>query len=232
MRLFQKDSGYRYNSDTLLLYDFIASFSPKGVMLDVGCGCGILGLLLKRDFPILSLKLLDIQDDNCKIAHANAVQNELCVDEMIHGDFLKTSFESKCDWIISNPPFYHHGGMKSEADSLRLSRHSSALPFDAFAQKVTKTRSNRGYFCFCYDAKQLTHLLASLMKHGLNVEDICFVHPKMNKEASLVMIRARKNSKALCKVHEPLFIYDTEAFSQRVQAIFTKSQTKSLSWKN
>ena len=113
-----------------------------------------------------------------------------------------------------------------------LSRHSSALPFDAFARKVTKTLSNRGYFCFCYDAKQLDHLMAALLANGLNVEDLCFVYPKEEKEASLVMIRARKNSKALVKVHPPLFIYKDDVFSERVQAIFKQSQTKSLTWTN
>lgn len=199
MNLFQPDKGYRYNSDTLLLYDFISTFTPKGEVLDVGCGCGILGLLLKRDFPSLKMHLLDIQEQNCTIACANAEQNGIEIASVICHDFLSIRFECKFDMIVSNPPFYHKGGVKNEDTSLFLSRHSSALPFDAFAKKVTKTLSNRGYFCFCYDAKQLDHLMAALLDNGLNVEDICFVYPKEEKEASLVLIRARKNSKSLCK---------------------------------
>jgi len=132
--------------------------------------------------------------------------------------------------IVSNPPFYHKGGVKNEDEALFLSRHSSALPFEAFAKKVSKTLSNRGYFCFCYDAKQLDHLMVSLLGNGLNVEDICFVYPKEEKEASLVMIRARKNSKTLCKIHAPLIIYKGERISERVHAIFERSATKSLEW--
>ncbi|WP_263832898.1 tRNA1(Val) (adenine(37)-N6)-methyltransferase [Sulfurospirillum oryzae] len=232
MNLFQPERGYRYNSDTLLLYDFISSFHPKGQLLDVGCGCGILGLLLKRDFPSITMHLLDIQEQNCMIAHANAEQNHIEIASFTCKDFLETKFEHKFDMIVSNPPFYHKGGVKSEDDALSLSRHSSALPFAAFASKVTKTLSNRGYFCFCYDAKQLDHLMATLLANGLNVEDLCFVYPKEEKEASLVLIRARKNSKTLCKIHPPLFIYTGETFSPRVQAIFERSQTKSLTWKS
>ena len=230
MMLFQPEQGYRYNSDTLLLYDFITSFSPKGKVLDVGCGCGILGLLLKRDFPNLELHLIDIQKQNCEIAKTNAEHNQIALESMVCQDFVKTKFEHKFDLIVSNPPFYHHGGVKNENEALFLSRHSSALPFDAFAQKVTKTLTNRGYFLFCYDAKQLDSLMASLLGHGLNVEDLCFVYPKEEKEASLVLVRARKNSKTLCKIHPPLFIYNGEDFSPKVQAIFEKSKTKSLSW--
>lgn len=232
MNLFQLEQGYRYNSDTLLLYDFISSFAPKGEVLDVGCGCGILGLLLKRDFTHIKMHLLDIQEQNSTIASANAKQNNIAIESCMCHDFLKITFEHKWDMIVSNPPFYHTGGIKSADTSLSLSRHSSALPFEAFATKVTKTLSNRGYFCFCYDAKQLDHLMVSLLGNGLNVEDICFVYPKEDKEASLVLIRARKNSKTLCKVHSPLFIYQDESFSVRVQAIFEKSKTQSLPWKN
>lgn len=232
MNLFQPERGYRYNSDTLLLYDFISAFQPKGTLLDVGCGCGILGLLLKRDFPSIEMHLLDIQKQNFDITKANAEHNKLEISSFTCKDFLETKFEHKFDMIVSNPPFYHTGGVKSENDVLSLSRHSSALPFTAFATKVTKSLSNRGYFCFCYDAKQLDHLMATLLANGLNVEDLCFVYPKEEKEASLVLIRARKNSKTLCKIHPPLFIYANESFTPRVQAIFERSQTQSVPWTN
>ena len=231
MMLFQMDSGYRYNSDSLLLYDFISSFNPKGQVLDVGCGCGILGLLLKRDFPSLELYLLDIQEQNCTLTRANAEQNELTCKAIECGDFLEISFEQKFDFIISNPPFYHGGSVKSEEPSLSISRHNSALPLEKFAKKVTKTLSNRGYFIFCYDAKQLDIIAHALIENGLKIEDVLLVHVKEDKEASLFLIRARKSSKSLCKIHPPLFMYQNDMISPKVQAIYDKSKTKSLAWK-
>lgn len=227
MYLAQYDEGYRYNSDTLLLYDFIASFNPKGVLLDVGCGCGILGLLLKRDFPQLQLHMIDIQEEHCTLAEHNAQLNAIALSSLTCKDFTQSSFEQKFDFIVSNPPFYHSGVVKSPNASLSISRHSSYLPFAKLALKASKSLSNRGYFCFCYDAKQLDSLMKELLHVKLNVEDICFVHPKYDKDASLVLIRARKNSKSLCKIHPPIFIYENETFSSRVQAIFAQSQTLS-----
>ncbi len=232
LRLFQANEGYRYNSDTLFLYDFIARLKPKGRVLDVGCGCGILGLLLKRDFPALEVHLLDIQAKNCEIAHANALANHLEMEAFTCKDFLEERFEFKFDFIISNPPFYHQGVVKSENESLRLSRYSSALPFEAFVKKVSKNLSNRGYFCFCYDAKQLGNIMHALLENKLSVEALRFVHPKEDKEASLVLVSARKNSKSLCKIHAPLMMYQQNEMSEEAQAIFKHSQTKSLEWTN
>lgn len=231
MNLFQLDEGYRYNSDTLLLYDFISTFKPKGAMLDVGCGCGILGLLLKRDFPSLHVSFIDIQEHNKSLCLKNAKHNDIEIGDVICGDFLATSFEKKFDFIVSNPPFYHKGTVKSEDNSLSMSRHSSYLPFEKFAQKVTKTLTNKGYFVFCYDAKQFDFIAYALGANGLKMEDIRFVHVKEDKEASLVLIRSRKNSKTQCTIHPPLFVYEEGEFSPKVKDIFAKSQTKSLSWK-
>lgn len=230
MNLFQPNKGYRYNSDTLLLYDFISSFKPKGALLDVGCGCGILGLLLKRDFPSLHVSLIDIQEQHINLSVENAKCNALSMENTFCSDFLETPFEKKFDFIVSNPPFYHKGSVKSEDASLSISRYTLSLPFEKFAQKVTKTLTSKGYFIFCYDAKQLDDIVYALRNNGLKIEDICFVHAKEDKEASLVLVRARKSSKTLCKIHPPLFVHLGDEFSPKVKTVFEKSQTKSLPW--
>ncbi|MEJ2469363.1 MAG: methyltransferase, partial [Campylobacterales bacterium] len=46
MLLYQPSEGYCYNSDSIFLYDFVSSFKPRGRMLDVGAGCGVVGLLV------------------------------------------------------------------------------------------------------------------------------------------------------------------------------------------
>ncbi len=62
MTFYQYKDGYRYNSDTVFLYNFISQEKLKGKLLDVGSGCGILGLLLKRDFSDIELYQIDIQE--------------------------------------------------------------------------------------------------------------------------------------------------------------------------
>ena len=70
------------------------------------------------------------------------------------------------------------------------------------------------------------------MNAHLKIEDMRFVHTKADNDASLVLIRARKNSKTMCKVHPSLTVMEGSLYSLDVQAIFDKSQTKSYPWQN
>ncbi|EAI4213679.1 methyltransferase, partial [Campylobacter coli] len=48
IKLAQLSDGYRYNSDSLLLADFVLEMGIKNQVLEVGSGCGIIGILLKK----------------------------------------------------------------------------------------------------------------------------------------------------------------------------------------
>ena len=77
LSLYQLENGYCYNSDSLFLYAFIARFLKNGVsVVDIGAGCGILGLLCGRDFSV-DLSLIDIDETNAKLCKKNADFNNI-----------------------------------------------------------------------------------------------------------------------------------------------------------
>ena len=103
----QDKDGYRYNIDTFLLFDFASGLNFKGSVLDVGCGCGIIGILLKEHFPKISLTLLDIAKENCDLAKKNLAQNSLearviCVDFAEFASIKKGKNSANKDTIFSN----------------------------------------------------------------------------------------------------------------------------------
>jgi tRNA1(Val) A37 N6-methylase TrmN6 len=226
MTLYQYADGYRYNSDTIFLYDFITKYKIKGSVLDVGCGCGILGLLIKRDFSDIYLSQIDIQEKNKSLTIKNASINNIN-SKTICADFLEYIFEKKFDFIISNPPFYHSGSLKSENKSLFLSRHSKALEINSFVAKAYSLLNPRGSFIFCYDAKQLDSLFVCLTNARFKVNEIQFIHVNEKKSASLVMIHAKRESKSLCKILPPLVLYKDNKYTDIVQNIFKKANTNS-----
>ena len=225
MILYQPEKGYCYNSDTMFLYDFVNSFNLKGDVLDVGSGCGVLGLLVKRDNPLISLSLIEKQPEMCEFIKRNLIENSLEA-ELICDDFLNYDFENKYDFVISNPPFYK-GTLKSENEMIKIARYEEFLPMKSFFNKVNKVLKEKGEFIFCYDAKRLDDIIVNLPK-PLKVTDIRFMYPRITKRATLVMLRAKRHAKSMVTIHPPLIGFEGENYSEEAAEIYKKAATKSI----
>ncbi len=227
MFLYQPTSGYCYNSDSIFLYDFISTFKPKGELLDVGCGVGIISLLLSRDFNI-ETTIIDKQEKMLSYAKHNYAINNLEVKSYL-GDFTELKINNKFDFIVSNPPFYDSNVQQSENTHLNISRYAHHLPIVDFIDKVKKLLKPRGWFIFCYDAKQVDLLLHHLKLNGINPEKIQFVHSKLDRESKLVMIAARMNSKSMTQILPPFIVFDDESvYRENAMKAFEKANTNSI----
>jgi len=230
--LYQPKDGYCYNSDTHFLYNFLcnnlAKFkNVKGELLDIGSGSGILGLLVSREYSRLSLHQCEIQNVFQFFSQKNAQNNNLDA-HMYKGSFLEIDFDKKFDICVSNPPFYHSNVIKSENKNIKIARYNDSMPLDSFISKVSSILKDSGQFFFCYDVKQINEILITLNKYKLNVESLQFVHPKKQKDATLILVYARKNSKSLTKIMSPLFVFDENEFTKEVKGIYEKSSTHSI----
>ena len=233
MVLYQPINGYCYNSDTHFLYNFIYENlkkykNIKGELLDIGSGSGILGLLLAREYTNLNLNQCEIQEVFQFFSSKNAQTNKLNA-TLYKGSFEKVEFDKRFDICVSNPPFYHSDVIKSENESLRIARYNDSLPLEQFIKKVSTVLSSEGKFFFCYDAKQVSEILILLNKYKFNLEALQFVHPKVSKDATLILVYAKKNSKSLTKIFNPLIVFENNNdFTQEIQNIYEKSSTYSI----
>lgn len=228
MKIFQLKDGYRYNSDSLFLWDFArknCSFKASQSLLDVGCGCGILGLLLARDFNC-ALSCIDIQPQNCELAQINAGANDIKA-SIICADFFKdwesgnsripSNFDENSripsksfqrsqgfERIICNPPFYDFGGENKNAHK-NTSRNASSFDISAFASKCSKLLAPKGELVLCYDARLIDRLLQALLEAGLKPIKLAFLHSKPSKPANVVLVVAKKGAKSPLCVFGSLF---------------------------
>ncbi len=227
MKLYQPESGYCYNSDSLFLYNFIDSFSPKGRVLDVGAGCGIVGLLVARDNEKVILEAVEKYAPFVPYAKKNAEVNSIKY-KLYEENFLALDLQKKYDFIISNPPFYPEGVRQSEDAMLRSARYSTNLPLDAFFKQVSRLLKPHSHFIFCYDPLAFTEISLALAKVKMRIVDAQFIHPKKTKAASLVLIHARNGSNSYMKVHPPIIAMVGTEVSKEAKQVYEKSNTQSI----
>ena len=209
------------------MYDFISTFSPKGELLDVGCGVGIISLLLSRDFPIKT-SIIDKQKKMLNYAKQNFILNNLEA-KIYLGAFEEHKTDDRYDYIVSNPPFYDASVTQSENTHLNIARYAHHLPIEGFIKRVKTFLKPKGWFIFCYDAKQIDLLLHHLKINRINPEKIQFVHSKLDRDSKLVMIAARNNSKSMTQILPPFVVFDEKnAYMKKAMEAFEKANTNSI----
>ncbi|WP_456433646.1 tRNA1(Val) (adenine(37)-N6)-methyltransferase [Nitratifractor sp.] len=227
MLLYQPPYGYCYNSDSIFLYAFARRFRPRGALLDLGCGVGVIALLLARDFPV-RVSLVDKQPHMIAYARHNFAIHGL-EPKVYLGDFLEWECTDRFDFVVSNPPFYDPGVSQSADPILNAARYAQHLPLEEMVAKVSRILMPRGRFVFCYDAKQSDRVLESLRRHRLTPEEIRFVHPKLDREAKIVLVSARAGSRSLCRILPPLVVFGADGeYGPEAAEAFRLADTHSI----
>ncbi len=101
---------YRFNEDSTKLVHFIKNqinFNPNSI-LDLGAGCGVIGLELAQLFSPEELVLVEGQ----KAFLPYLIQNKeqfYSQSSVVHSIFSEFSSPLKFDLIVSNPPYFMKG---------------------------------------------------------------------------------------------------------------------------
>ena len=106
---FVTDSGVfsrsRLDYGTNLLIEAVLADQKKmtGRLLDLGCGYGPVGIIMKRVFPALEVVLCDINSRALELARKNARLNQIHYMEILQSDGLQ-NVTGPFDTIMTNPP--------------------------------------------------------------------------------------------------------------------------------
>ena len=200
-----------------------------GDVLDVGAGCGILGLLLKRDFKSINLSLLEIQERNLEILRLNSLQNDLPA-EILHADFAEFKSEKRFDFIVSNPPFYRERISLSKEPHMALSKSAASLSLRDFVRSANAHLKPGGTLIFCYEAGKLAKICELLGEFRLNLTRLSFVYPDISKPAKLALLQARKNSRSPCEIVLPIYASAHGRRTAQAHAIYKSADLTSVDY--
>lgn len=181
-------------------------------MADLGCGNGLVGLLLAKENPYIRLLGVEIQAELIRQARQSARLNDL---ENIH--FLQADFRNhpwadsleRFDMVMANPPYRKVGTGRISPDPARAAaRHEICGDVSDFAQSASTLLRDGGASTWVYLAERYEDLVAAVTNAGLSPVRRRFVISREGQEPSLVLLEALKGEGlGMVYEEEPLVIY-------------------------
>lgn len=90
---------------SLLLLETVARLNLTGSLMDLGCGWGIMGIILAKLFPKTDVLLLDNDPLAILFAKENVVLNKVLNTHVFKADVIRTNPEKQFDLVVTNPPW-------------------------------------------------------------------------------------------------------------------------------
>ncbi|MFA6686847.1 MAG: methyltransferase, partial [Desulfuromonas sp.] len=107
LQLIQAEKGYRFSLDPVLLAHFV-TIKPGERVLDMGCGCGVIALLLARRVKDSEVVGVEVQAQQADRARRNVRLNALEARVQIEVGDIRTwgqGQEDEFERVVCNPPF-------------------------------------------------------------------------------------------------------------------------------
>lgn len=211
---FAQSEHFKLGTDSVLLADF-ANTARRTKGIDLGCGSGILPLLLLEKSEKLHMTGLEINPDAAAFAEANLRENGFDGrGSIITGDIRnhRELFASgEFDLVISNPPYFAEGsGAVSPRDDRAAARGERLCTLEELVRAAAYLCRTGGAFFMVHRAERLTDALCLLRQYGLEPKRLRTVSHSAEKEPSLVLLETRRGGSAGIKIMPPLFIRNAE----------------------
>ena len=194
------EGTFPLSTDSMVLSDFV---KPGKKMLDLGSGCGTLGLLLCARDGNCHVTGIEIEESAHNAALENIGRNNLqsrmnsiCADLRQMNALIQAGSMDVC---LSNPPYFT-GGPASKTTPLAR-REDCCTPEELFRVAAHALRYG-GDFFLVHKPERLAQLCGCAVAAGLEPKRLRLVRHQVGGEVTLILLQCRKGGKPGLKWEE------------------------------
>ena len=212
LKVYQDDSMFKFSIDSVLLPNFVTLSKKKGRILDIGCGNGVIPIVLTTRTSN-HIDGVEIQKDVYELAKRSVEYNKLEDQITIYNEdikeFSKNSETDMYDTITCNPPYFKD--MKQNDDLHKTyARHEESLNVEEVMVIAKKLLKNNGNIAIVHRTERLIDIISAMKKNNIEPKKIQFVYSKKDKPSNILLIEGTKNGKPGVKIMEPLYLHNSD----------------------
>ncbi len=231
LKVIQGAKGYRFSIDSILLANLVHP-PHKGKVLDLGAGCGILGLILAKIHREITLTGVEIQPQLAARARRNVALNNLEDRiEILEGSYSHIENilpEASFHYVITNPPYRKLGtGRINPLEEKAIARHEVHGGLEALMKAIHHALMPKGRLGIIFTATRAVDVIYLCRTHKIEPKYIRLIHPYPDHEAQSIFIEGVKGGKeGEVRIEPPLTIYTAPGLYSLQMAQILGERTK------
>ncbi|RLD58276.1 MAG: tRNA (adenosine(37)-N6)-methyltransferase TrmM [Bacteroidetes bacterium] len=191
----QEHAAMKVGTDGVLLGAWASVPGPQSRVLDVGCGTGLIALMLAQRTEYVMVDALEIDPSSARQALEN-FQNSPWK-ERVH--CIQSSFQdyssqckSRYDLIICNPPFFSDSS-KTPSKELNLARHDDSLSLEDLFRGSVSLMKNTAIISLILPFQKEVQAMDLITEHKLYCNRLTRVIPAPGKSTKRVLLECSYN---------------------------------------
>ena len=225
LKLIQKQQGFRFGVDAVLLSHF-ANIKSRHRVIDLCTGTGIVPFLAYGKYEPKEVVGLEIQEDMVEMANRSSILNDTTdVVKFVQGDLKdKALVDSlgKFDVLTVNPPYkLNNAGIVNPNDKLAIARHEVMCTLEDVIIAARRLLKDNGRMFIVHRPERLADIFVLMRKHKIEPKRVRMVQPNTKKAPNIVLVEGQRDGGAFLKWEETLYVYDDNGnYSEEIDRIY------------
>ena len=190
--LLEPKRGYRFAPENLTLGCALPERASS--VLDLGAGCGVLGLFAARELNARRVVLCERNPDMAAFCRANGLARGATVWQ---GDLNVFEPADPFELVVANPPFYAPGhGRESGNETTRDATQALHGGLQEFVAAASRSVSETGTVVVLYPAEGLAEVLVAAAENALLCAGLTFVFARHTERPFRVWVTLNRRGGA------------------------------------
>lgn len=225
LQLIQKEQGFRFGVDAVLLSHF-ANVKKKHRVIDLCTGTGIVSFLVYGKYKPQEVIGLEIQDDMVEMANRSSKLNDTSdIVKFVQGDLKdKALLDSlgRFDVVTVNPPYkLNNAGILNPNDKLAIARHEIMCNLEDVIVSARRLLKDNGRMFIVHRPERLADIFGLMRKYKIEPKRVRLVQPNTKKAPNIVLVEGQRDGGAFLKWEETLYVHDDNGnYSEEINRIY------------
>lgn len=213
-RIIQNPERFCFGMDAVLLSGF-ARAKKQERCLDLGCGNGIIPILMEAKTEGKHFTGLEIQPESADMARRsvalNGLQDRIDIVEGDIKDASKIFGASSFHVVTTNPPYMTaQHGLTNVYEAKTIARHEVLCNLEDIIRESARLLMPGGRFYMVHRPFRLAEIISLMVQYRMEPKRMRLVYPYVDKEPNMVLVEGMRGARPRMTVEPPLVVYEKD----------------------